>query len=98
MKNNNFLLVIFNIQISLIIIGAILKILHLPFGEVVLGCGILVCLFFTVLSLNEIYSSSKLSLSKKAKWLFAFLFVNTIAGLYYILYSRKNVVGNYYND
>lgn len=94
MKNKNLLPTLFIIQLGLIFIGALLKIIHLPFGEVVLGTAIVVCLVFTIISLTEIYSSDKLSSSTKAKWLLAFLFVNTIAGLYYFSSARNNVIDN----
>jgi hypothetical protein len=95
MKNFQFLPALFNVQLSFIIIGAILKILHLPLSDIILGIGICACLVFTILALMEIYSSPKLSSMRKSKWLFAFLFVNTIAGLYYISYSRNTIVDNY---
>ena len=91
MNNKNFIPSLFIISFLSIIIGTLLKILHQPFSEILLGLGLILTIIYSIFCLVEIYNNKRLFSSEKSMWLFSFLFINTIAGLIYILYARKRI-------
>lgn len=74
----------------LVIAGAFLKISHLPGADTVLAIGLITGLLFSVLALWQIFSAP-LPITEKTMWLIAFLFLNWVAAMVYIIYGQKRV-------
>jgi hypothetical protein len=47
---------------------------------------------FSVLALLEIHQSTKINFKQKILWTFGFIFFNGIAGIYYLLKARKELL------
>ncbi len=88
------------LQVSIIIwfatitIGALLKILHRPYSDVLLAIGMLALLVFLVSALVEVYQSTRINNAEKWMWFIGLIFLPGIgiAGIFYLLVGRKNVV------
>lgn len=94
MKKVQVLQVSIVIWFTTITIGAFLKILHRPFGDVLLPIGMLALLVFLIFALTEIYHSTRINKAEKWMWFIGLIFLPGIgiAGIFYLLVGRKNVV------
>jgi len=82
----------FFVSICLLLLGALMKITHLPGAETLLIIGILGNLVFIVSALNEVWKSIRIEKSEKVIWTIAFFSIGTLAQLIYFLFRRKRVV------
>ena len=95
MNKKNLIPFLFISSFVIIIVGTLLKILHQPFGELILIIGVACAISYSVLCLFEIFSCNRIDTSEKIMWIVGFLFFNTIAGLIYILSVRKRILRDY---
>jgi hypothetical protein len=76
----------------LTIIGALMKINHVPFSNVFLAIGLIALLIFIIYAIIEVNRSKKISDSEKFMWNVGFIFFGSITGLIYIFSARKRIV------
>jgi hypothetical protein len=85
----------FFISLVLVLVGAFMKILHLPGAEQLLIVGMVTNGVFVVSALSEVWRSERIDKNEKIMWTIAFIFIGflgTIAGIVYLLLGRKRVV------
>ena len=82
----------FFVSICLLLLGALMKITHLPGAETLLIIGILGNLVFIVSALNEVWNSIRIEKGEKIMWTIAFFFIGTLGTIIYILLGRKRVI------
>jgi hypothetical protein len=82
----------FFFSICIVILGALMKITHLPGAETLLIIGILGHVVFIVFALNEVWNSIRIEKGEKIMWTISFIFSGTLGPLIYILLGRKRVV------
>lgn len=98
MINKSLLIGTFILNSIIVIIGALFKILHQPYGEELFILALILAVLLSVMCIYEIYSSKRINKAEKIMWTFAFLFFNSIAGLIYILGARKRIQRNFKLD
>ena len=85
----------FFISLVLVLVGAFMKILHLPGAEQLLIVGMVPNGVFIVTALSEVWRSERIDKNEKIMWTIAFIFIGflgTIAGIVYLLLGRKRIV------
>ena len=85
----------FFISLVLVLVGAFMKILHLPGAEQLLIVGVVTNGVFVVTALSEVWRSERIDKNEKIMWTIAFIFIGflgTIAGIVYLLLGRKRIV------
>jgi Phospholipase_D-nuclease N-terminal len=82
----------FFVSICFVMLGAIMKITHLPGAEALLIIGILGNVVFIVSALNEVWTSIRIEKGEKIMWTIAFFFIGTLGPIIYILLGRKRVI------
>jgi hypothetical protein len=82
----------FFVSICFVMLGALMKIIHLPSAKILLIIGILGNLVFIVSALNDVWTSIRIEKGKKIMWTFAFFFIGPLGPLIYFLLGRKRVV------
>ena len=85
----------FFISLVLSLVGALIKILHLPGADQLLMAGIVSNGVFVVSALTEVWRSARIDKNEKIMWTIAFVFMGflgAIAGIVYLLMGRKRVV------
>jgi hypothetical protein len=85
----------FFISLVLVLLGAFMKILHLPGAEQLLIVGMITNGVFVIAALSEVWRSERIDKNEKIMWAIAFIFMGflgTIAGIVYLLLGRKRVV------
>jgi predicted membrane channel-forming protein YqfA (hemolysin III family) len=83
----------FFISLFLVLVGAFMKILHLPGAEQLLIVAIVSNGVFVVTALSEMWRSERIDKNEKIMWTIAFIFIGgAIAGIVYLLLGRKRVV------
>ncbi len=82
----------FFVSICFVILGALMKITHLPGAEALLIIGILGNAVFIVSALNEAWTSIRIEKGEKIMWTIAFFFIGTLGPIIYILLGRKRVI------
>ncbi len=85
----------FFISLATSLVGALMKILHLPGADQLLIAGIVSNGVFVVTSLYEIWNSYRINKNEKIMWTIAFIFMGilgVIAGIVYLFIGRKRVV------
>ena len=85
----------FFISLVLVLVGAFMKILHLPGAEQLLIVGMVTNGVFVVSALSEVWRSERIDKNEKIMWTIAFIFMGvlgTMAGIVYLLLGRKRVV------
>jgi hypothetical protein len=85
----------FFISLVLVLLGAFMKILHLPGAEQLLIVGMITNGVFVIAALSEVWRSERIDKNEKIMWTIAFIFMGflgTIAGIVYLLLGRKRVV------
>lgn len=91
MDKNKIVIFSFIISFFFSIVGALLKIMHVPFANSVLTIGILALAVFVFMCIYEIVNSNKIAQSEKIMWVVGFLFLGQITGLVYLLSGRKRI-------
>jgi len=85
----------FFISLVLVLVGAFMKILHLPGAEQLLIVVVVTNGVFVVAALSEVWRSERIDKNEKIMWTIAFIFMGvlgTMAGIVYLLLGRKRVV------
>jgi predicted membrane channel-forming protein YqfA (hemolysin III family) len=85
----------FFISLALSLVGAFMKILHLPGAEQLLMVGVVSNGVFVVSALTEVWRSVRIDKNEKIMWTIAFVFMGflgAVAGIVYLLLGRKRVV------
>jgi hypothetical protein len=82
----------FFVSICFVMLGALMKITHLPGAEALLIIGILGNVVFIVSALNEVWTSIRIEKGEKIMWTIAFFFIGTLGPIIYILLGRKRVI------
>ena len=77
---------------AITLIGATLKIMHLSGAETLLAIGLITSLVFIVSAIIEVRSSNRLDHREKTMWTIAFLFLNGVAGILYMVSARRRVI------
>ena len=77
------------ISLSVILIGAMFKIMHWPGGRFLLSIGLLISLIYIVIGLIEIYKTESKTLFEKLLWLIGFIAFSWITGLIYYYSELK---------
>ena len=84
----------FFISLATSLVGALMKILHLPGAEQLLMVGVVSNGVFVVSALTEVWRSVRIDKNEKIMWTIAFVFMGflgAIAGIVYLLLGRKRV-------
>ena len=97
MKREHILKISFFTSIIGISTGAVLKIMHSPFADLLLQISFVLYLVFAVLALYEIFQSNKIEIVEKIMWTIGILFLGSIIGILYLLFGRKRIVNNFTN-
>ena len=97
MKIKRILNISFFISVIGISTGAVLKIMHSPFGDLLLQISFAFYLVFAVLALYEVFQSNKIETVEKIMWTIGILFLGSIIGILYLLFGRKRIVNNLTN-
>jgi len=92
MENKQILNLSFAFSIIICVIGALFKILHYPYSEILLGLGLISLLVFWIVAISELKASTKISGNEKFMWTIALLFLGSFAGLIYLTSARKRIV------
>jgi hypothetical protein len=92
MKTDNSIRYSFIFSIVAVLIGALMRIMHVEHSIFFLAIGLLAMLTFVVTAIYEITNSTKIEGTEKFMWVVGFLFLSTITGLVYILSARKRIV------
>lgn len=82
----------FFVSICFVMLGALMKITHLPGAETLLIIGFLGNVVFIVSALNEVWTSNRIEKGEKIMWTIAFFFIGTLGPLIYFILGRKRVV------
>jgi len=73
----------------LIIVGALLKVLHLPFADALLVTGMLFSLVFLFTAIYEVQASNR-STASKVGWILVLLIGGTFGAIFYFINRRSN--------
>jgi hypothetical protein len=92
MKNKQILNLSFVLSFVIVIVGALFKIMHYPFSQLLLIVGLISMLVFWYVAISEIKSSTKIDGSEKFMWIIGIIFFGSVAGLVYLLSARKRIV------
>lgn len=90
MKNASFYLISLILALVFSVIGAFLKILHLPGGSEVLIVSMAFTLAFIVIGLMDVFRT-RIRPIEKLMWLTGFLFVSWITGIVYYFVSKRSI-------
>lgn len=85
----------FVISLVFELLGALMKILHLPGADQLLIVGMVANGVFIVAALSEIWGSVRINSNEKFMWTIAFIFMGilgALAGMLYVLMGRKRVI------
>lgn len=84
----------FFISLVFSLVGAFMKILHLPGADQLLIVGMVSNGVFVVSALSEVWRSERIDKNEKIMWTIAFVFMGylgAIAGIVYLFLGRKRV-------
>lgn len=76
------------------IIGAVMKIQHFDYSEILLSLGIISLIIFIIAAFIEVSRSKNISDSEKFMWKVGFITLGAIAGLVYVVSARKRILRN----
>ena len=97
MKRDHVLKISFLSSVIGILFGAVLKIMHSPFADLLLELSFACYLVFAVLALFEVYQSNKIETTEKIMWTIGLLFLGSVVGILYLVAGRKRIVNNLTN-
>ena len=97
MKRDHVPKISFFISVIGILFGAVLKIMHSPFADLLLELSFAFYLVFAVLALFEVYQSYKIETTEKIMWTIGLLFLGSVVGILYLVAGRKRIVNNLTN-
>ena len=85
----------FVISLVFELVGALMKIMHLPGADELLIIGMAANGVFIVSALSEVWGSVRINTNEKVMWTIAFIFMGflgAIAGILYVVMGRKRIV------
>ena len=85
----------FVISLVFELVGALMKIMHLPGADELLIIGMAANGVFIVSALSEVWGSVRINTNEKVMWTIAFIFMGflgAIAGILYVVIGRKRIV------
>lgn len=85
----------FVISLVFELLGAFMKIMHLPGANELLIIGMAANGIFIVSALSEVWGSIKINTNEKVMWTIAFIFMGflgALAGILYVVMGRKRIV------
>lgn len=94
MNTRNILFASLFCSIVCAIIGSLFKILHYPYGDILLAVGLIANLFLIIIGIYEVRTSTKINGSEKTMWTIGFLFISGIVGIVYVFSGRKRIANN----
>ncbi len=95
MKQSNLFIPAFVLSFMTGILGAYLKVVHLPGGKILLIIALGLTLVYIVSALYEIYTSDKIKLSEKIMWTTGFLVITFLAAILYLVMGRPRSLRQY---
>jgi len=94
MKLGTIIWVSFSIGLVATVIGAWMKIVHLPAADTWLAAGMIISIIYIVCCIYEVLSSN-IPRPEKVMWVVGFLLLSTVTGIVYLAAGRKRVLGNH---
>jgi len=94
MNTKKIIIISFICSFFITIVGALYKIMHWPYANILLSVGLLCSLFYVVLCFMEISNSRRVTGLEKLMWLVGFIFISQITGLVYLVSARKRIISN----
>ena len=85
----------FVISLVFELVGALMKIMHLPVADALLIIGMVANGVFIVSALSEVWGSVRINTNEKVMWTIAFIFMGflgALAGILYVIMGRKRIV------
>jgi hypothetical protein len=85
----------FVISLVFELVGALMKIMHLPGADALLIIGMVANGVFIVSALSEVWGSVRINTNEKVMWTIAFIFMGflgALAGILYVVMGRKRIV------
>ena len=85
----------FVISLVFELLGAFMKIMHLPGANELLIIGMAANGVFIVSALSEVWGSVRINTNEKVMWTIAFIFMGflgALAGILYVIMGRKRIV------
>jgi hypothetical protein len=85
----------FVISLVFELVGALMKMMHLPGANSLLIIGMVANGVFIVCALSEVWGSVRIKMNEKVMWTIAFVFMGflgAIAGILYVVIGRKRIV------
>ena len=85
----------FVISLVFELLGAFMKIMHLPGANELLIIGMAANGIFIVSALSEVWGAIKINTNEKVMWTIAFIFMGflgALAGILYVVMGRKRIV------
>ena len=85
----------FIISLVFELVGALMKIMHLPGADELLIIGMAANGVFIVSALSEVWGSVSINTNEKVMWTIAFIFMGflgALAGILYVFIGRKRII------
>lgn len=90
--NERLLFTLYILGALCVLFGMLGKLQHWQNAPGIMFIGFLISAFFIVLALLEIHQSTKISFQEKTLWTLGFILFNGVAGIYYLLKARKEIL------
>ena len=74
-----------------ILVGAIVKIMHFPYGDLMMAIAMISYLIFACMVIYEVVQSGKIERIEKSMWVIGMIFFSAITGILYFLVGRKRI-------
>ena len=95
MTKSNLFKPTFLLSLLIGLIGAALKIMHLPGGQIFITISVALTVVYVVCGLYEIYSSNRITMTEKIMWTTGFIVLSTLTGLLYFFVGRPRILRDY---
>ena len=85
----------FVISLVFELVGALMKIIHLPGADALLIIGMVANGVFIVSALSEVWGSVRINTNEKVMWTIAFIFMGflgALEGILYVFIGRKRII------
>ena len=90
--NERLLFTLYILGALCVLFGMLGKLQHWQNAPGIMFIGFLISAFFIVLALLEIHQSTKINFQEKILWTLGFILFNGVAGIYYLLKARKELL------
>lgn len=92
MTRKTALSILLVLSLVLVIIGALFRISHWPYGRLILSCGTISAFVFVLICLVEVIKSDNIRANEKLMWSVGFLFFGLFTGIIYLILGRDRVI------